>query len=180
MALTKLIEIKDLSASARIGVTGKGAADWLQKHTIEVPHQANHWLSAYGQYVVLRLGNHSFLIEWLDQANSVMQGVVSALKKDSGHENGLYQVPRADGCFQIDGAQAAQLLSQLCRLDLSVVLEDNALAMTQIADIAAVIIKVTGEQHCYRIWFDISYKAYLLETITTLSKHINDSEIQFN
>ncbi len=182
MLLNQTIEVIDCSSQPSLGIKGPGAADWLIKQNIMVPTAPNHWVVHHDEAIVLRLGVSEFLIQQTLNKESHASALsfdmleASLIKKMDAY-SGVYHVPRADTSIQLKGDDVPNLLSQVCRLDVQQLLQDNALVMTQIAGINAILLKASTQPETYRLWFDFSYRNYLLETLTSLAKAMTDIEL---
>lgn len=182
MLLNHQVEIMDLSSQTSLGLKGPNAATWLARQGIEIPSKPNQWVNFDNNYMVLRLGLNEFVIQDIsyteknaaqDFIHKIDQDLIKAMVDCAG----VYRVPRADAFMLLSGSGIAPLLSQICRIDLGQVLKNNALVMTQMAGISTVVLKETDNSAVYRLWFDISYLAYMSETIACLAKTNIDFEL---
>jgi len=170
------MEMIDFSAQASIGIKGAHAASWLSAQQISVPQKPNHWVLHNETHLVLRLGMQELLIQQIagkdnshpDDCLATLESSLARNLHDTNHEKeGVYHVPRADSLMQLTGHGVLDLLAQTCRLNISNELQDHALVMTQVAGINAILLKVQAVTY---LWFDQSYHAYMVETITELTK----------
>lgn len=168
--MTKLLNVKNLSALKRFGIKGPAAADWLISQGIQIPKNANTWLESATGLVVLRLGSSEFLLE---DALDGTSGVRLCEQAKQATEN-VYHVARFDASFELSGAAILDLLVELCTLDLrpSVMAED-AVVMTQIAGISATLLRqsINGEL-VYRIWCDGTYSEFMNGLLQQVSSDI--------
>lgn len=162
------LQIEDLTEKQRVGIKGAQAERWLNQQVIATPPLPNHWLETYqanGQtLLVLRLGTSEFLIEALDDQTDVPLTTFNQVKAA-----GVYTVPRADASFRLAGENINALLAQICMLDITQALQENALVMTQIAGVSAILLKESTQQNSYRLCCDVSYKHYLQDTLKRLA-----------
>lgn len=156
----------------RFGVKGPNAADWLSKHKVAIPSQANTWLFS-GNSIMMRLGASEFLIE--DQSG---EEICKKLAADQIRVAGVYKVPRVDTSFLLSGRGVLRLLSEICALDLSATgLQENELMMTQVAGVSATVLRqdLNGEP-VYRLWCDGTYGVYMQQILNEIAAELNASE----
>lgn len=175
MLLNKSLEMIDLSEHEVIGIKGNNATAWLTQQGIEVPSAPNHWIRLGQDGIVLRLGMNEYLIQEVSSKDnhetpSFIPTIENSLSTVMNEHVGVYRVPRADVSLLLKGDGVAFLLSQICRLNIEQDLLSNALVMTQVAGISAILLKESQQAGIYRLWFDLSYQAYMTETITNLTK----------
>jgi sarcosine oxidase subunit gamma len=167
------MNISNVNEYLRFGIKGSNAALWLQQQGITTPDSANHWVQSSQGTMVLRLGQGEFLIE--DQSGG--QVVAQLLAASKAKPPGVYVVPRADATFRLNGEGVERVLAKICMLDITHELQANALLMTQVAGVSAVLLKEgSGEQSSYRLWCDVSYQAYMLNTLSNMASLIETSE----
>ncbi len=178
MLLNKTIEVIDCSSQPSLGIKGSGAADWLIEQNIIIPSVPNHWVAHHDEVIVLRLGVSEFLVQQtLSNGSHALEMLEASLIKKMDAYSGVYHVPRADTSLQLKGGDVPNLLSKVCRLDVQQLLQDNALVMTQIAGINAILLKASTQPQTYHLWFDFSYQNYLLETLASLATAMTDIEL---
>jgi sarcosine oxidase subunit gamma len=171
-AATPNMILTDLSNRPRFGVKGRRAQEWLTALGYSLPEQPNSWETTTDA-MHLRLGISEFLIE----ANSNSYSLDALMLAAKSVSSGVYWVPRADTAFEISGSAATDLLSEICMLD-TTKQANNALFMTQIAGISAILIKLPNTPvPSYRIWCDGSYHHYMLETLSRIAKELGHVEL---
>lgn len=108
----------DLSKFDRLGLKGRGAADWLTGQGIEFPDRPNRLLVRADGTVVARYAEREFVLASFSRNESDFSGLRRAL--EAGRPEGCYSVPRADSqaAFGLAGSNAVQVLSALCPADL--------------------------------------------------------------
>jgi hypothetical protein len=178
MASQDSIEMLDLHAQACLGIKGRHAADWLAAQHIQVPKTPNHWVQHEENHLVLRFGNDEFLLQQIatrnqSQTDAFLEDLKQRLASNLHEITGVYLVPRADACLQLSGNEVDHLLAQVCRLDTQQLLNNQALVMTQFAGVNGILLKASIQPDVYRLWFDISYQAYMEETIMQLVNQPN-------
>jgi len=169
-----ILGICDVSCFSRFGVKGLGAAQWLNKHGIEIPNRPNSWITDKQNTLILRLGSSEFLVE--DPLNG---STFSKLAADPTRVETVYKVPRADASFIVSGSDVLNLFSEVCSLDLSEKsLFENDLMMTQIAGISATVLRqaLNGEQ-IYRIWCDGTYGSYMWQVLTEIANELGGGAV---
>ncbi len=107
----------------------------------------------------MRLGQSEFLIE-----GTAITQLHKALKNRA---SGVYMVPRADVACELSGASAKDLMAQICALNTSQLLLGNALLMTQVAGVSAILI---NDSNRYRFWCDVSYQDYIEHTLSNIAE----------
>jgi sarcosine oxidase subunit gamma len=169
MQISKNIQIQDVSNNTRFGIKGSQAEHWLNQQAISPPELANHWLESSQGLLVLRLGQSEFLIESISEQQSFSQ-----LQNASNAKlTGMYAVPRSDAAFKLHGENINELIAQICMLDAAIELRDNALLMTQVAGVSAILLKEATQQNDYRLWCDVSYRDYMINTLCKLATQMN-------
>jgi sarcosine oxidase, subunit gamma len=173
MNTSQKISITDVSTLPKFGVKGRQASDWLQKQGIDAPTSPNHWLSTKNGCLVMRLGSSEFFVEDSFDGKFVST-LYQAIKTQS--EN-VYFVPHADASFMLSGEGALSLLTQVCMLHISHELQENQLAITQVAGISAVLLKQSiNGFNVYRLWCDGSYQRYMFDTLTSIANTMGSTK----
>ena len=162
------IMMTDTSKLMRFGVKGSKASQWLVDQGIALPEVPNSWHFAQNGTLVLRLGVSEFVVE--DNTGSIVAKLKAATR---ARVSGVYPVARADASFLLTGELLGELFSEICMLDLRQDPYANALYLTQIAGISAILIKQsTDTKTSYRIWCDGTYHRYMYETLTLIAKEV--------
>jgi sarcosine oxidase, subunit gamma len=182
MLLNKDLEMIDLSMHAALGIKGSYASAWLEQQGIEVPSAPNYWIKLNQNCMVLRLGMNEFLIQEVGSTiNQEAQALIVTLENNLSNVMedyaGVYRVPRADASLLLKGDGVAPLLSQMCRLNIEQDIQGHALVMTQVAGVSAILLKESEQGNVYKLLFDLSYQAYMTETIANLAKVNIDFEL---
>jgi len=164
------IEMTDFSAQASIVIKGMHAASWLAEQKMSVPESVNHWLLHVEGCLVLRLGMQEFLVQKIAQSghshtDHCLAMLESSLARNLHKTNGVLCVPGADTCMKLSGDGVTHLFAQTCRLNLGAELQDHVLVRTQVAGINATLLQMQADIY---LWFDQSYHAYMVETMTQL------------
>ncbi len=174
-ARKQVLGITDVSCFKRFGIKGPNAAAWLQAKGLKTPAELNSWVEGAAGTLVLRLGGSEFLTEDQYQA-STTDGLQSFKQAETA---GAYKVARADAAFIVSGAEALNLLSELCSLDLrDSALAADAVVMTQVAGISATLLRqqLDGQQ-VYRIWCDGTYGPYMWEMLLEVAKELGGGAV---
>lgn len=169
--------ICDLSALARIGVKGPGAAGWLAARGVSVPDQPNTWHSLDGGGLVARLARTEFLVED-DFAGITAARLAPELRPGV---SGVYPVPRQDCALALTGAQVNELLVQTCNVDFSA-LDPNAriVTLTQMVGVSITALRQSfGGTECWRLWCDSTSGPYLWETLTKIAEELGGGPVGF-
>ncbi|MBI1398166.1 MAG: hypothetical protein GC151_19505 [Betaproteobacteria bacterium] len=159
--------ICDLSAFARAGLKGPGAADWLRAQALPVPDTPNSWEPLEGGGRVLRLALSEFLIE--DGPRGDAAARLSA-RLCAGIPQ-VYPVPRQDAAFALTGTRIGELLAQTCNVDLPGALAGTrSVVLTQMVSVSVSVLRDdNGGLPCYRLWCDYTMGAYLWETLAEIA-----------
>lgn len=169
--------ICDLSALARIGVKGSGAAGWLAAHGVSVPDQPNTWRPLDGGGLIARLARTEFLIEDGFAGNTAAR-LAPELRPGSP---GVYPVPRQDCALALTGTQVNELLVQTCNVDFSA-LDPNAhgVILTQMVGVSITALHQDfGGTACWRLWCDGTSGPYLWETLTGIAEELGGGPVGF-
>ena len=159
------------TASARLGLKGPGAADWLQSQGIVIPDTSNTWRElGDDSSLIARLGSTEFFVEQPAPAGLIDQ-LARALRSPI---DGVYLVLREDRAFVLEGSDANDVLAQVCNIDFkSVSRSKRHLVMTMMIGVAVLVIPQDSASNgarsanggCYRIWCDPTYGDYLWSSL---------------
>jgi len=168
----------DLSALARVGVKGPGAAEWLAARGVPVPDQPNTWLPIDGGGLVARLARTEFLVEDGFDGNTVAR---LAAELRPGAARAVYPVPRQDCALALTGAQVNDLLVQTCNVDFSA--QDPAariVTLTQMVGVSITALRQNlGGTACWRLWCDGTSGPYLWETLIGIAGELGGGPVGF-
>ncbi|HQU43400.1 MAG TPA: hypothetical protein PK867_11355, partial [Pirellulales bacterium] len=102
------LELRDLSALARVVIKGPAAADLLKQQGIGVPERIYQFRSLADDGLVVRTGATEFFVE-----DSWQSSAVGRLREASkAHVPGVLPVWRQDLSLLISGSEATTLLAQ--------------------------------------------------------------------
>ena len=162
------LTITNANKLQRYGVKGANAANWLAKHGVAIPDEANTWLLS-DNATVMRLGLTEFLIE-----DAINGKICAKLEADVGRVVGVYKVPRMDAAYVLAGSGVLNLLSEVCALDLrESALAENELLMTQVAGISATVLRQSiNNETVYRIWCDGTYAVYMQHILSDIAQEL--------
>ena len=174
---TSSLGLTDVSCLNRMGVKGKGAADWLTKQGVTIPDKPNTWIET-NKALVLRLGMSEFLIE--DQLGSDVCKQLELMIQEQAKD--VYHVVRADASFFISGDKVPNMFSELCTLDLcEKVFKLEDVLMTQVADISAILSYQTiNNKQIYRLWCDGTLGAYMWNILHQLATEQGGGAVGFS
>lgn len=154
----------------RVGLKGPRAAEWLQQRGMILPALPNSWRALDEQGgLVARLGASEFFIEQRRSAGS--DALASELE---AIHDGVYPVLREDRAFVLQGANAEDVLLQMCNVNFArVSRSDRHVVMTMMIGIAVLVIPQDEAGNgarmanggCYRIWCDPSYGDYFWSSL---------------
>lgn len=158
-----------VASARRIGVKGPIAAAVLADLELAVPKNANSWSSLRGpdredaDHIVARLGHTEFFIEEHGEAT----GVAALERKLANTMTGAYPVLREDVGLLIGGPRAAEVLAQVCNVDLaSAEIAARPVYMTLMIGVSVLALaQRTGAGVVYRIWCDPSFASFLLSEL---------------
>lgn len=165
-ATARQLGICDLSTLQRHGITGSGAANWLQKQSFRVPTSANESTEQANGDCLARLSDTEFLL----LANPLVAGRESAAGPwvDIA-ETHAYGLPRRDShCwFAITGSRAAEMFSTICGVDLRAhKFSVGAVAQTSVARVNAIVLQqLLGTAPCFYLLSDAAFAEYLWDCV---------------
>jgi sarcosine oxidase subunit gamma len=147
----------DLSALRKLGLKGRGAADWLTAQGIDVPSDTFGARQQEPEGIAVRLGEDECLLE-----SGLSGGPVVALSErfDPAQPN-TYRVERQDATFVLTGSSALQVMSQVCGANFAEVTAWR-LVYSRVAGVSAALLATPRDEvpH-YRIWVDPTVAPYL-------------------
>ena len=154
---------------SRFGLKGPHAGDWLQQRGIVVPALPNSWRALDDRDgLIARLGTSEFFIERHADADEAL------VRELATQRDGVYPVLREDRAFVLQGANAEEILSEMCNVNFArVSRSDRQVVMTMMIGIAVLVIPQDGAGSgaraanggCYRIWCDPSYGDYFWSSL---------------
>ena len=152
------MKLSDACSLPRFGIKGRAAAGWLTAQGIVLPQQANTWSLLSDDTRALRLGRGEFLLE-----GAAVPGLEAAWQDG---QRDIYRVPRYDGAFVMSGENMHFVLQEICALDTRPEVTADAVLMTMVAGISAILICEAGnDAPVYRLWCDGTYADYLREVL---------------
>jgi sarcosine oxidase subunit gamma len=167
--------ICDLSALARVGLKGPGAAQWLAARGLPVPEQPNMWCALDGGGLVARLARTEFLVEdgfGGDTTARLAPELVPGIP-------GVYPVPRQDCALALTGALVNELLVQTCNVEFSA--QDPAghgVTLTQMVGVSITALRQAfGGTACWRLWCDGTSGPYLWETLSGIAGELGGGPV---
>ncbi len=163
-----VLGVTDVSCYQRFGVKGARAGDWLTLQGLNIPQHSNTCMQD-AHTLVLRLGSAEFLLE--DQLAGHTCTKLEQLCQQ-GKISRVYKVAHADAAFIISGDNVVNMLSELCKLDLSAnVFTAEQVIMTQVADVVAIIAHQTiNGISVLRLWCDGTFGAYMWKVLHQLAE----------
>jgi len=166
------VTLSDVSALARCGCKGPGAADWLASRGLPVPAAFNTW-SATENGLVARLAATEFLIE--DVRAERIETLARELGKGARGTSGpCYPVMREDAALVLAGPQANEVLLQTCNIDFAALdLAARPLVMTSMVGVSVLVIaQKRANDVAYRIWCDPTFGCYLWRTLLEIVREL--------
>jgi sarcosine oxidase subunit gamma len=169
--LAEPVTLSDVSALARCGCKGPGAAEWLGAQGLPVPSEFNTW-SATPHGLVARLAATEFFIE------DSRAETIATLKRDLGKgtrtaSGPCYPVLREDAALVLAGPRANEILLQTCNIDFAALdLSKQPLVMTSMVGVSVLVIPrpCLKAGVAYRIWCDPTLGAYLWRTLLAIAR----------
>ena len=152
-----------LGGRVQFGCKGPRAAEWLAGQGLALPERANTYGAAPDQPLVARLGWSEFFVEQ-GATGHIVRRLAAALAASPA---GVYPVLREDWAMRLHGAQAEDLLAQVCSVEFAA-LDPAAhpVIMTLMVGVAVLIVPVqSGAVRHYRIWCDPTYGPYLRDAL---------------
>ncbi|MDB5805631.1 MAG: hypothetical protein JWN73_2953 [Betaproteobacteria bacterium] len=166
------VTLSDVSALARCGCKGPGAADWLVSQGVPVPAAFNSW-TATENGLVARLAASEFLIE--DARAERIETLTRELSKGRRSASGpCYPVLREDAALLLAGPQANEVLLQTCNIDFAGLdLATGPLVMTSMVGVSVLVIaQKRPTDVAYRIWCDPTFGCYLWRTLLEIVREL--------
>ncbi|MBX9605504.1 MAG: hypothetical protein K2Y51_04725 [Gammaproteobacteria bacterium] len=159
--------LADQTHLPRLGLKGRGAADWLAAAGVTVPDAPNLWLRDATGVRVARLGAQDFLLEAEAEADgAALARLAAAWSADSGRRGQLVPRQHALASFLVGGERAADLFVRLCAVDLRPThFAVDAVAQTQVALTTAIVLRDTDIAPRYRLYVDTSLALYLWDRL---------------
>lgn len=160
--------LADVSHLPRLGLKGRGAAEWLAERGLGTPARHNSWTAIADSpwSVLVRLGSNEYLLEQEGSARA-LQDVAQAL---CSGVPGIYPVLREDSEFVVGGSAVDSLLAEVCSINFGAddPSDQTAYLTTMTGASVLIIAQPEGRQRRYRIWCDPSFGAYLWITLKQL------------
>jgi sarcosine oxidase subunit gamma len=164
--------IADLSPLPRAGFKGKGAAEWLQFHGVEIGSDSNRAYRQSGGEMALRLApTEVLLLDSLAGAGGLMDRLNNAWRwgEEKPRRPIGYPVPRADShCwFALTGACCSEMFSKICGVDLRLgSFIGGSIAQTSIAKMSGIILRHDfGEVPGFHLLADSASADYLWDCL---------------
>jgi len=174
--------LRPATSERRIGVKGKHAAQLLTELGLLVPRRPNAWLPLRAAdrddspNVIARLGNTEFFIE--EQGDA--PGIAALEARLAEPLDGAYPVLREDVALEIGGVGAADVLAQVCNVDLAAL--DTAtkpIVMTLMIGIGVLVLPQRRDDGTvYRIWCDPTLGATLESELEEIIKELSAGSTQ--
>jgi len=170
------LEIADVSALAKLGLKGRGAGAWLEKHGLAVPSKIYDYSGAGndGPFLV-RTGSAEFYIE--DSPNS--ETVARLTESLAFNPPDVYPVWRQDASFALRGASSIEVLAQTCGYNFRD--SGEVFIYSRVAGVSCSILKqITSNTPAFRFWLDNSYGMYLCEQLVQIVHELSGEVVGFN
>lgn len=155
------VVLADLTGLPRMGLKGKGSADWLAGRGLTLP-AINHVAHLDG-LKILRLGREDILLTGEDNPDG-LAAIADAWHADAGPKG--YWSWREEGWawMRISGPGADDAMRRLCALDLRPGghLAADALAQTRVGHVEAVTLRSPAG---YDVLFDITVSAFFARAV---------------
>ena len=158
------IQLDYLGVLPRLGLKGPEVSRWLRDQSITVPVDVLSAAPIDSGAWIARLGAAEFLIE-----GTADNDFVSHLwKKLSPLPMGVFPIVRCDATFVLSGRDAHLALAQTCAIDFSTALSQRVI-FSRVAGVSCGILpEVSGSAIKHRLWVELSYAAYLWNTLTSI------------
>jgi len=155
------IQINHFGVLPRLGLKGPGVARWLGVQSITTPSDILSAVPIAGDAWIARLAAVEYLIEGNTDSDLVsdLRGRLSPLP------SGILLIPRCDVTFLLAGSNARSVFAQTCGIDFRLA-QPQRLVFSRVAGVSCGILpEVTNGLINYRMWVELSYAAYLWETL---------------
>lgn len=150
------------------GFKGPRAGEWLASHGLQVPVEPNSWTWSVGagtskSVVLARLGYSEFFL-----GEDAGAELISDLAEGS-RENcrDVFPVMREDAHFVLSGAEASDVLAQVCNVDFHrFPPSERRVVMALMIGVSVLVIPQDSHgESKFRIWCDPSFKYYIKESL---------------
>ena len=156
------IGLIDVSAMARCGLKGPGAAEWFDRLGMPIPERHNRWTALDGGGLIARLGHTEFFVEDGPDGNVVD----TIIGRFGAGVAGVYWVPHQDAAIVLTGARANEVLVQTCNINFGAIdRADHELVMTSMAGVSVLAIP---RENRFHVWCDSTFGPYLWRTLVEI------------
>ena len=149
---------------AKFGVKGKGLTRWAAEHRLDLPgalYEAKR--TGRGGWLV-RVGSEEILLD--GPADAAERSAFEAAQRQPGSD--LYPVEQQGTTFELTGPRSAEVLAQMCGVDLGRA-DPDRIVYTRLAGVSCgVIPSRSNNAATYTIWVDYSFAPYLWETFVQI------------
>lgn len=170
------LEIADLSALAKLGLKGRGASAWLEKHGLKIPSAVYAYsVSDNDGSLLIRTGSSEFYIE--DAPNG--ETVARLTENLNFNPPDVYPVWRQDASFALRGKSSIEVLAQTCGYNFRD--SKDVFIYSRVAGVSCGILKqINGDTPMFRFWLDNSYGMYLWEQLVQIVHELSGEVVGFN
>ena len=149
----------DLSALPKAGYKGPNSTAWLREQQIPIPAEIFDTDALAAGGVILKVSADEFFLE----AGPTGPGLPTP--PSTAFPPGCFPVVREDSTLVLCGAQANDVLQQVCGYDFSTAILDRAI-FTRVAGVDAAVLPISGfPQPLVKIWSDRSYAISLWNSL---------------
>ncbi|REK23084.1 MAG: hypothetical protein DWQ42_15840 [Planctomycetota bacterium] len=162
----------DLSFLPKLGLKGRGCADWLGAAGISVPTETYATADLDDGGLVVRLPGNEFLLESGPSAE-----VVPRLAALEVAEDDVFRVPRQEATLVLIGRRAEEVLAQTCGINFAVAAADRVV-LTRVAGVSCTIwFQRRDGVPSYRMWVDYTYAAYLWDVLEEIGGELGGAVV---
>lgn len=157
------LELIDLGFTAKLGLKGAGAADWLAARQLPVPQEIyGATRLAHGGWIV-KIGAAEYFVEPDDPAaieHWLAQGPLPP---------GVYRAPREETALLLQGdrTKLLALVAQTCAIEVAKAPPER-IFYSRVAGVSCGILPATTSPASFRLWVDPTYADYLWETLAAI------------
>ena len=162
------LAICDASALLKLGLKGRGAVGWLEKHGLSIPAKIFDYASLPGNGFLVRTGTAEFFLEDGPAGETLMRLTESL----NFNPPDVHPVWRQDAAFILSGRQTLEVLAQTCGYNFRD--SGDAFVMSRVAGVSCSILKqtVNGNVPTFRFWLDCSFGLYLWEELVQIIREL--------
>jgi heterotetrameric sarcosine oxidase gamma subunit len=153
------VALCDVSALAKVGIKGEGAAAWLAAQAVDAPDALFEVRALDDGGTVVKVAGDEFFLESAPSGETVAR--IEAALADAPAN--VMRLERSGATFILSGRRVHEALQQTCGVNLAEEPSGRVL-YSRVAGVSCGILpQMLGERKVFRLWLDGSYADYLWE-----------------